>query len=135
MVRGTKRRMIGRERGSEHGPIVNIVGIWQKRGKSRNNSAGEIMENIEGDLEMEPFVSAVRDGIHSALGSDLIGDEDCEKIVNAISLTHCNITWEDIDQVSHLYFCYDTAQGLQLCFFFFFHVSPFPPHVTCRPRA
>ena len=31
--------------------------------------------------------------------------------------------------------CYDTARGLQLCFPFFFHVSPFPPHVACRPRA
>ena len=31
-------------------------------------------------------------------------NEDCEKIVNAVSLTHCDITWEDIDQVSHLYF-------------------------------
>ena len=30
--------------------------------------------------------------------------------------------------------CYDTACGLQLRFFFF-HVSPFPPHVACRPRA
>ena len=31
--------------------------------------------------------------------------------------------------------CYNTACGLQLCFLFFFHVSPFPPHVACRPRA
>ena len=76
---------------------------WQLYNKECN-SAGEIMENIEGDLKVEPFVSAVRDGIHSALGSDLIGNEDCEKIVNAVPLTHCNITWEDIDQVSHLYF-------------------------------
>ena len=31
--------------------------------------------------------------------------------------------------------CYNTAHGLQLCFLFFFHVSPFPPHVACHPRA
>ena len=29
--------------------------------------------------------------------------------------------------------CYDTARGLQLCFPFFFHVSPSFPHVACRP--
>ena len=31
--------------------------------------------------------------------------------------------------------CYDTARGLQICFLFSLHVSPFPPHVACRPRA
>ena len=31
--------------------------------------------------------------------------------------------------------CYDTARGLQICLFLFFHVSPFPPHVACRPHA
>ena len=31
--------------------------------------------------------------------------------------------------------CYDTARGLQLCFSFYFHVSPLPPHVACHPRA
>ena len=31
--------------------------------------------------------------------------------------------------------CYDTAHGLQLCLFSLFHVSPFPPHVACRPCA
>jgi hypothetical protein len=30
--------------------------------------------------------------------------------------------------------CYDTARGLQLCFFFF-HVLPLLPHVACCPRA
>ena len=72
------------------------------------------MENIEGNLEVEPFVSAVRDSIHSVLGSNLIGNEDCEKIVNAVSLTHCNITWEDIDQVSHLYFSLPYLATVQL---------------------
>ena len=31
--------------------------------------------------------------------------------------------------------CYDTMHGLQLCFFLLLHVSPFPPHAACCPRA
>ena len=72
---------------------------WESYNEERT-AAEEIMEDLGDDEEeSELFVDAVKDMVRSALGSDRIGDEDCEKIVNAISLTGCDICW-DMDDVS-----------------------------------
>ena len=44
-------------------------------------------------------------------------------------------SWSELVPPPYHQHCYDTAHGLQLCSFPLFHVSLFPPHVACCPRA
>ena len=62
------------------------------------------MGALESGCDSEPFIDAVKNIVRSALGSNRIGDEDRDRIVNAISLTSCDVCWDDTDKVSDSFY-------------------------------
>ena len=82
---------------------------WESYNKERT-AAEEIMGALESGCDSEPFIDAVKNIVRSALGSNRIGDEDRDRIVNAISLTSCDVCWDDTDKVSDSFYLCLTLQ-------------------------